>query len=253
MADTAIAVAIRGGNLTTGSGDKGARSLGEVHERGDLANARRDASAWGTTTHDQALAYWSEANFGDAQLAPWPVYSTDPEEDRKAKADVLTMATTGAAQAEALGFELDRKAFIEEFEFNFLKPGAKPEPKTEAPAVPDAPAVPTPDAPSNDAPGAGAAMAIAGAMMALTSGQENGQDYADRVRASMTAHAARELAPTVAAMISAIRNAGSYDEARQMVESKYSKLASPSELSSLTEAALIMVQLGGRLSVDEEA
>lgn len=51
-----VSKAVRGGTLTTEAGDHGARSLGEVHERGDTRNARYDASCLSETL--QELAWW---------------------------------------------------------------------------------------------------------------------------------------------------------------------------------------------------
>jgi hypothetical protein len=81
----------------------------------------------------------------------------------------------------------------------------------------------------------------------------DGQLYADDVAAHMQKHAARELAVTVAAMVSAVRSAGSYAEAKQLIVAKYGKLKSPAELAQLTEAALVMCQLGGHTEIQEDA
>lgn len=250
MADTAIAIAIRGSNLTT-MVSGGSRSAAEVHERGDLANARRDARAWSATTRCQVLIHWAASNYGDPKLAPIPEYATEPEEDRKAKAEVLVSATTGVTQAEALGFELDRKGFIEEFELSgFLKPGAKPE-SVEPPPAPD-PNAPPPDDPPPDNRAAALLDDPQAAGVVAEPGTDDGQQYADRVKDKMTGHAARTLAPTVAAMIAQVRKAKSYDEARTLIQERYAKLAPPTELAELTEAALTMVSLGGHLAIDEE-
>jgi hypothetical protein len=53
-------------------------------------------------------------------------------------------------------------------------------------------------------------------------------------------------------MVAAVRNAGSYEEARVAVLKSYGKVAAPAELATLTEAALTMANLGGRLAVREE-
>jgi hypothetical protein len=137
LADNAIAIAIRGGNLTTDVSG-GSRSAAEVQERtGDLANLRQDAGGWATTTHEQTLRAWSYSNFGTSALAPWPVYDVEPEEDRKVKAETMVVALEGAKAATDLGFELDREAFAKEFGLTeFLKPGEEPEP-TDPVAPPD--------------------------------------------------------------------------------------------------------------------
>jgi hypothetical protein len=127
MADNAIAITIRGGNLSTDV-KGGSRSAAEVQERrGDLANLRQDASGWAVTTHDHGLVYWAAANYGSSTLAPWPVYETEPEEDRKVKAETFVKAIEGAKAARAEGFRVKRVEFAKAFGLNdFLEPGETP-------------------------------------------------------------------------------------------------------------------------------
>lgn len=138
MADTAIAIRLAGQNLTsmvTG----GSLAAAKVHDviRHDLI--RCDAETLGTTLHDQALVIWSEDNFGDPKLAPWPWWPTDPP------ADQLALAQTRKAQAEALTAlalaGVDTKPVMEEF-------GLKPAPDAAAPAPLQKPA---PDEDRSDA------------------------------------------------------------------------------------------------------
>lgn len=123
MANKAIAIAIRGGNLSTDV-EEGSRAAAEVHERlGDRAKLRFDAQGLTSTIHDQSLVYWAEFNFGDRKLAPWPVYPTDEDEDLGAKAETAGKAFAAATQATMLGFEVDPEGFIQEFDLGFwLKP-----------------------------------------------------------------------------------------------------------------------------------
>lgn len=245
LADNAIAITIRGGNLTTNV-EQGSRAAAEVQERtGDQANLGADAEAWSTTAHDQVLVYWAEDNFADARLAPWPVYATEPEEDRKQKAEVMVQALAGAEKAELLGFEVDRKAFIDEFQLGFLKPGEKREQQQPPPPPPEQEDEGTADAETE-------AGAKALAAPRKTKGQKNGQDYVDRVERRASGHGAKHLSATVAGMIAAVRSADDFEAARRAIVEKYGRLAAPSELASLTEAAITMSQLGGHLAVRED-
>lgn len=251
MADLAIAITIRGGNLSTNV-QQGSKAAAEVQERrGDEANLRADAWAWSATQRGQVLTYWAASNFGDPKLAPWPVYPTDPEEDQKAKADVLNAALDGAQKAEQLGFELDRKAFTEAFGLSgFLSAGAKPKPPEAPPAPPTEPD--EGDTEDHAEPDDAAAQAALSTPAHGTLGQRRGQRYADSVATKAAAHGARELAPTLAAVITAVRNARDYEEAKRLLADKYRGIAAPAELATLTEAAITMAQLGGKLSVRDD-
>jgi hypothetical protein len=228
---------------------------------GDEGNLRFDAQSLTTTIHDQSISWWAQFNFGDPALAPWPVYPVEPGEDLKAKVDVEEKAFETVDNAERLGFDVDRQQFLEEHKIGWAKPGerSKPiEPTTLPGTQPADPAAPTPgneQTPTGE-PGAkqsgGATQARVLEARALTAGAQNGQDYADRVIENTTAHGAKGIAPTVAAMIAAVEQAGSYEEARAAILKRYSKAPAPKELAAITEAALIMVNLGGRLAVRED-
>lgn len=264
MADTAIALTIRGSNLTTQiEGSSGSRAAAEVHERNDLANAKRDNSAWSTTSRKMTLVHWASRNYGDERLAPWPKYQTDPEEDRKAKSEVFGAVMKGVKDAQSLGFEVDRDGLIEEFEFRrFLKPGEVIQPRD-----PNEPTEPGDDEDGDGSPGAdppgpddgtddgpNPPQRPAGVLRAGPGpATENGQEYADRVKDEMTRHAAKALMPTVAAMLSEIERAENYDDARLRISQRYRDLASPRKLAELTEAAIVLTQEAGHLSAIEEA
>jgi hypothetical protein len=138
MANEAFAVTIRGGNLTT-LAEGGSRAASEVQERtGDFVNLRFDAETWSTTLNAQSLPWWAEFNFGSRALAPWPNYPIAPQRNLKEYAATIIGAVNALDRAEQIGIEVDRQAFIEEFEFQeFMRPGARP--KIMVPAKPPAP------------------------------------------------------------------------------------------------------------------
>lgn len=137
LADTAIAIAIRGGNLSSNV-EGGSRAAAEVQERlGDKAKLRFDAQSLSTFLHDQSLVWYAEFNFGSKTLAPWPKWPVGEKEDLETKAKTMLEAADAASKWVALGYELDRKAFAEEFEVDgFLKPADGPAP---VPVDPNAP------------------------------------------------------------------------------------------------------------------
>ncbi len=120
IADTAIAVQIRGGNLTT-EVQSGSRAAAEAQERlGDEVKRRFDGQAATTTLHDQSLVYWALHNFGDMMLAPWPVYPSGPRKDQQARAASLDAAAKCGMSLQKLGYTIDPEGFAEEFELRGL-------------------------------------------------------------------------------------------------------------------------------------
>jgi hypothetical protein len=66
------------------------------------------------------------------------------------------------------------------------------------------------------------------------------------------AHAAKELSPTVASVLRAIDESTDYEDAKARIIAAYGDSVTDSRLVRLTEAALIMAQEAGRLTVDQE-
>lgn len=83
-------------------------------------------------------------------------------------------------------------------------------------------------------------------------GLKNGEDYTDELVKTSTAAGAKALAPTVAAMVTEVAKASSYEEASAAVARRYGALASPIELKVITEANLIMAHLAGAAAVRED-
>lgn len=148
-ANMAITIAIRGGNLTTEVSEGGSLAATEAQERtGDWAKLRDDSQKLTTTLHYQSLVWWAEFNFGDRQLAPWPVYPVEPKRDLVARANTATAAVTAAEKFQQLGFEVNPQGFIDEFELSaWLK--APTSGKLE-PAKPEPPPAVNPAQPSED-------------------------------------------------------------------------------------------------------
>lgn len=123
LANEAIAIQIRGGNLTTNT-KQGSLAAAETQERlGDAVKLQFDGSSLSTTIHDQSLVWWAEFNFGDRELAPWPVYPTKPKRNHLDRAKAITQATDAAEALLSLGLEIEAQAFIDEWELaGWVKP-----------------------------------------------------------------------------------------------------------------------------------
>lgn len=142
MANDAIAIAIRSGNLSTSVKGGSLAAAESQRETGDDANKRSDAGAWENTTHDQTLTHWATSNFADARLAPWPHYATEEAEDRSDEALTLNSALDGLAKAKSAGFVVDEPAFLQKFALDtYLSPAPK-----DAPVIASAPEAAPPDA-----------------------------------------------------------------------------------------------------------
>jgi hypothetical protein len=291
LANTSIAVLVRGGNLSTEVKGGSLAATESQAETGDASKRRFDAQSLTTTIHDQSLTYWAQFNFGDSALAPWPVYPVEPKKDLKARAETLNAASTFLDRMFSLGVPIDIVKFCEEFQVDLrtTKPeeifagqqlfqyhlefgiitvnqalarlGLPPVPGGDVRPV-SATALaqleqtrisggPSPKVapPPGDPPPANLRRRVTAV---ATKGTENGLDYADAVAGNIAEHGAKELAETVAAMVSAVRNAGGYAEAKKAIVDKYKGLASPARLASLTEAAITMSQMSGHLAVRED-
>ena len=144
--NVAIAVRILGQNLTT-EAQGGSYAAANVQDRvrGDLLSL--DAEAESTTLHTGLLMPWALANYGDADLAPWPHRETELAEDEKATAETRKLKIEAVTAAAALSPRVDVEHELEEAGFDLLDEADVPEP-------PPAPALPPPaeDAAEESAP-----------------------------------------------------------------------------------------------------
>lgn len=108
-----LAVLFLGHNLTTEAkgGSYAAANVGDLI-RGDIKGF--DAYAEGATIRRQLIAPWAERNFGDAELAPVPVYETDPPALNLTAAQTL-QALGGAMVSFAKFPEVERRALFDRF------------------------------------------------------------------------------------------------------------------------------------------
>jgi len=280
LANTAIAIAIRGGNLTTNTGQSGSRAAAEVQERlGDKAKLRFDAQSLSTFIHDQSLIWWAEFNFGTQAVTPWPKYPVDPKEDTKVKAESMDWAAVAASKWVALGYELDREAFAEAFDVaEFLTPTEGPASKpVEAQGQDDGETVDKDDedreesargagqekagagdskvnssAKGRDIRGALAARLASGAQLRGNEGFLSGQLYADKLVDEATPAAVAALAPVIDGIIEDLDAAEDYEDLRQRLHARYEGL-NPDELNRLVYQTMLLGNLAGRAAVNEDS
>jgi len=270
MANAAIAIRIRGGNLSS-EVKQGSRAAAEVQERtGDQANLRVDAEMIATTIHDQSLTWWAEWNFGDPRLAPWPDYPVEPEEDKQSSADTVKTLGEGLQIFDNLGFEIDDKTLVDRFELDFIKGRKSPEQRAKEAAAKQPPPAPGQQQPAGGgqqqqpkAPGKaqrGQLEASSGLVVALASGDTveaapgfvEGQLYTDAVVDSATEAGKVELESTITQVAAAVDAATSYEDLRTRLRELYPKL-DPTNLSELVYRAMLLGELAGRHAVNRDA
>jgi hypothetical protein len=112
LCDAQISKAVRGGTLQTDAGDKGARSLGDVHAEGDVRNARFDALCLADSLQQDVIWWLCHLNYpGEERLCPTTtvhVENVGPEE-LLARAEALAKLGArpdGADLAKRLGVKL---------------------------------------------------------------------------------------------------------------------------------------------------
>jgi hypothetical protein len=266
LADTAISIRIRGGNLSTnveGGSKAAAQSQAKTNEEPKL---RFDAESLSTTLHDQSLVWWAEFNFGDRKLAPYPVWPVEPEEDKQAKAETAKTMSEALTGFEKLGYEFDDKVLTEDYGLDFLKSRKTPEQRAKEAAAAAPPAAPAPGQDSDEgdddaqdsAPpakpkvsarmGDSVVVALASGAVPASSGFVEGQLWIDSLVETSTEHAKKALRATTDAILEELDAATDYDDLRTRLHKRYPEL-DPSQLSALMEKSMVLAELAGRAAV----
>ena len=92
LCNAEISKATVGGTLGSDSGARGARSLGEVHERNELMIAKADAASINATLVRDLIRPMVSMNFGPDAPVPWIRFVVEPSEDTNALAERLERA-----------------------------------------------------------------------------------------------------------------------------------------------------------------
>lgn len=253
LANKGISIAIRGGNLSSDV-EGGSRAAAEVQERtGDNAKLRFDAQSLTTTLHDQAAVWWAEFNLGDRALAPWVKYPVTIQDDLEKKSRTIVSLSDSIDRFEAMGFEVDDQALIDEFDLRFLKPrngrGRDRAPQRMMEREPE-------PGPSNVAPSHGVSrggiVLQSGADVSENRGFVNGQLYVDALVERATDAGIQALQPTLDAVLEELDAARDYEDLRERLRARYEQL-DPEELSELVGSVMLLGELAGRAAVNEDA
>lgn len=237
MADLAIAIRVRGGNLSTNVESGSLAAAKSQADTGDNAKLRADAQALSTTLHEQSLPWWAEFNFGDRKLAPWPVWPTEPDEDKSERATMINVLGDGLTKLSGLGYEVDDKALVDEFGLSFIKGRKKvQDPKT---AVQDGKQ--------------GKPALRSGISAKAATGFVDGQTYVDDVADDGRDKSGKAIQKTLLAeLMEVIKDHDDYEGLRAAVLERYSMLKPPSEVRDLIRKALVLADLAGAKAVRDD-
>ncbi len=243
--DRAIAVALLGQANTADEGGSFAKATALNAIRLDLLEA--DARALGQTIYAQLLRPWAHYQYGDADLAPVPVWDPTPPADTSALA--TTHKTAGEAlgawtkAAAASGLTVDVEAMAERYGV----------PLKRAPEPPPAPAVEPDvgdetDAEDDDTADDPDATEEAATALSAPAALAVGHTFVDSVVARGTASGARAMRGTLGAIAAVIEAADSPDALRRGLLDVLGD-ADPAALATALARAQTLAAMAGRYDV----
>lgn len=266
MINEAIAVVIRGGNLSTVTKEGSLAGAEQQAKTSDTPKLAFDAAAVSGTIHDQSLVWWAELNFGDKRLAPWPNYPVEPEEDLRASAETSKTVLEAAAIAEGLGFEIDVREMVDRYRMEWL---GKRRPPDRRAADKAAAAPPVPDDDSQDdgeggdaaetnarkpakAQGGFVAALASGAQMRTNRGFIEGHLYIDDLTDVATEQGQAALEPTLTAIAEAVEAASDFDDLKARLRTLYAD-ASAEDITEIMFRAMMLADMAGRRAVTQDS
>jgi hypothetical protein len=232
LANTAFAIAWRGGNLSTETKGGSFAAAQSQADTGDARKTRAVSQVLSTCLREQGLRFWADFNFGNSALAPWPTWDTDPQADESQRADVYVKVAQSLPALVTQG--ADAKAILDEFSI----PQAEQPPAPTAPAAQPAPAPPPPAASAQLRP-----VAAKSPRAALVEGQV----WIDALADKAIAAAPDALRATVQAVQDAIDAASGYDDLRRRLIDLADQDDDPA-MRELVEHAVMLALAAGNLS-----
>lgn len=258
-ANTAIAVSWLGQNLTT-EVKEGSFAAAQIHGRIEGQRIRAFCEFEATTVRERVLTRWAELNFGNRDLAPWPVRNTEVPEDGKVVAEIAKTRAEAYAAMKTAGVTIDPEEWFERGQLKILEV-KEPEPP---PAPPPGPPAPAPDAAQgaegDDQTDEPAPPAKAKQAKALASGFEpmaaagfiEGQSYADALADHGVRRGAQSIHGFLGELLGVVDGIESLDDARAKVTEFYRDALPPEELANRAEKLFVLGQLGGVLAVRQD-
>jgi phage gp29-like protein len=239
-AETSIAVALLGQNLTT-EVKGGSFSAAQVHESIRAEILQADAQLLSKTLREQVLKPWAAFNFGDPELAPHIIWNTEPPEDKVAAGTALKGIGEGLQALQAAGARPDVDEILEHAGIPTLGPAEEPEAAEDGEAAEDVEGSDTGETPVPNSM----------APKVKASGAMKGQLYADDVTESAKAAGGRFIAADARRLLEAVMSATSFDDLKERVVAAYGEM-DPESLAQVMSRAMLMAELAGRVSALED-
>jgi phage gp29-like protein len=249
--DRKFQVYLLGGNLASEVVDQGARATAETHRGVERSKAKADAEKLSTDLRRQGL--FPIVGYNVAAVAvdviPWPKWDTEPVQDDKAEAESKeafgkALKAIGDAGydvenvddlAKRYGLELKKREVAPPVETGF--PDGNPRPEQGAPRAPGTP---------------NAATKLRAFAEAARTGLDDGQAYVERlVESAIEAAGPAGLDRVIAAVLEELEAAGDYEDLRQRLRTRYESLDTQ-ELTDLLESVMVLAELAGRASVNQD-
>lgn len=109
------------------------------------------AEAWGEFAHDQVLGPYAEANYGDPELAQWPIYPIPKPDEMSKRGAGLKAIGEGISALQAASERVNTDKLLEDNKIPLLTDAELAAKKAAEPAPPPPPAMPAaPEAPDAD-------------------------------------------------------------------------------------------------------
>ena len=224
--DELMSEAVLGETLSTNSGERGARSLGEIHNQVRIAIAKADADLVSFTLKQSLVRWIVELNMPGAQVPDvWRDFSEAEDLDARAKRDQIISG---------MGYEPKNPKYIDDtYGGEWVKKTATP---------------PTTDDPNAAGTTAGETSALD---QLFADRQEPAGDDADSLADQLDVLAAPQIDKMIEAIRAEVDAAVSYDDLATRLLRLGSEIG-VDDLGGLMEQASIVADLSGRASVIDE-
>jgi len=227
-AETAIAVALLGQNLTT-EVKGGSYSAAQVHETIRAEILQGDAQLLAKTLREQVLKPWAAYNFGDPELAPFLCWNTDPPEDKVSAGTALKNIGDGIKSLQQTGAKPDVDELMERFGIPTTGPAGEPPAPEPAPV-----AKPVPHA-----------------LSMKPSGALQGQLYADQLVDSAKAVGGKLLGQDARRLLEVVMHSLDFEDLRTRIVAAFGEMQ-PDQLAAVMQRAMVMAELAGQVAVLED-
>lgn len=264
-ADKAFSIGVLGQNLTTDV-EGGSFAAAKVHSKVEAQRIEADAEREATWARTQVLVWYAEWNYGNRDLAPWPLRNTEPPEDMVQKSEVLERVARAVAIFEKRGIPIDRERLRDDFGVPITDEGltptepGQPEPGPKPPQQGDDPEDdPAPDDDDEDAEGGANNAArrhlrlASGDRIRNASGFVDGQTYADALVEHGVRAGADGLDAFLTGLLDSIDELDSIDDARDAIVAHYEGAMAPEQLADAAMKLFTLGELGGTAAMLQDA